>query len=78
MGDWSFRKGKTCRHEVMAESHGSRFMVHLGGDKMYQDMRRQYWWSGMKRDIAVFVSKCDTCQLVKGGPSETRQDFYNH
>ena len=53
------------RHAVMTESHGSRFAVHPGGDKMYQDMRRQYWWAGMKRDIAEFVSKCATCQLVK-------------
>ena len=58
-------EGEELRHEVMAESHGSRFAVHPGGDKMYQAMRRQYWWSGMKRDIAVFVSKCATCQLVK-------------
>ena len=54
-------EGAELRHEVMTHSHGSRFAVHPGGDKMYQDMRRQYWWSGMKKDIAEFVSKCSTC-----------------
>jgi hypothetical protein len=53
------------RRDVLTESHGSTFAVHPGGDKMYQDMRRQYWWAGMKKDIAVFVSKCATCQRVK-------------
>ena len=49
----------------MTESHGLRFMVHPGGYKIYQDMRQQYWWSGIKIDIIEFVSKCATCQLVK-------------
>nr|GEZ46119.1 hypothetical protein [Tanacetum cinerariifolium] len=30
-------------------------------DKMYHDLRDMYWWSGMKRDIATYVSKCLTC-----------------
>jgi len=58
-------EGEDLRHAVMTQSHGSKFTVHPGGDKMYQDMRRQYWWSGLKRDIAEFVSKCSTCQMVK-------------
>ena len=32
---------------------------------MYHDLRRQYWWQGMKRDVAQFFSKCLTCQQVK-------------
>ena len=32
---------------------------------MYQDLVRQFWWRGMKRDVAAFVSKCLTCQQVK-------------
>ena len=41
------------------------FAVHPGGNKMYQDLKRQYWWSGMKKDVAQFVSTCLTCQQVK-------------
>ena len=33
--------------------------------KMYRDLREVYWWNGMKRDIADFVSKCPNCQQVK-------------
>ena len=32
---------------------------------MYRDMKRQYWWKGMKRDVARYISKCAMCQQVK-------------
>ena len=53
------------REEVLREFHYSRFAVHLGGTKMYQDLRRQYYWSGMKRHVGDFVQRCLTCQQVK-------------
>ena len=53
------------REEILKEFHCSRFSVHLGGTKMYQDLRRQYYWSGMKRHVGDFVRRCLTCQEVK-------------
>ncbi|GKB46528.1 putative reverse transcriptase domain-containing protein, partial [Tanacetum coccineum] len=50
---------------IMDESHKTRYSVHPGADKMYHDLRDMYWWSGMKRDIATYVSKCLTCSKVK-------------
>ncbi|GKE63669.1 putative reverse transcriptase domain-containing protein [Tanacetum coccineum] len=47
------------------EAHKSEYSVHLGADKMYYDMRDRYWWPGMKKDAAVYVSKCLTCLKVK-------------
>ena len=38
------------RKELLQESHRSRFTIHPGGTKMYRDMRRTFWWEGMKRD----------------------------
>jgi hypothetical protein len=32
---------------------------------MYQDLKKNFWWTGMKREIAKYVSECDTCQRVK-------------
>ena len=43
------------REEILKEFHCSRFSVHPGGTKMYQDLRRQYYWSGMKRHVGDFV-----------------------
>ena len=53
------------REEILREFHCSRFSVHLGGTKMYQDLRRQYYWSGMKRHVGDFVRRCLMCQHVK-------------
>ncbi|GJR35801.1 putative reverse transcriptase domain-containing protein [Tanacetum coccineum] len=53
------------RTVVMDEVHKSKYSVHPGADKMYYDLRDMYWWPGMKRDIATYVSKCLTCSKVK-------------
>ncbi|GJW36076.1 putative reverse transcriptase domain-containing protein [Tanacetum coccineum] len=49
----------------MHESHKSKYSIHLGLDKMYQDLKLLYWWLNMKDDIATYVSKCLTCAKVK-------------
>ena len=49
------------REAILREFHYSRFSVHPGGTKMYQDLRRQYYWSGMKRHVGDFVRRCLTC-----------------
>ena len=53
------------REEILREFHCSRFSVHPGGTKMYQDLRRQYYWSGMKRHVGDFFRRCLTVQQVK-------------
>ena len=46
---------KNLREEILKEFHCSRFAMHQGGTKIYQDLRRQYYWSGMKRHVRDFV-----------------------
>ncbi|GJT33355.1 putative reverse transcriptase domain-containing protein [Tanacetum coccineum] len=50
---------------IMHESHKSKYSVHPGSNKMYQDMKQLYWWPNMKDDISTYVSKCLTCLKVK-------------
>ncbi|GJX95869.1 putative reverse transcriptase domain-containing protein [Tanacetum coccineum] len=50
---------------IMHESHKSKYSIHPGSDKMYQDMKKLYWWPNMKAEIATYVSKCLTCAKVK-------------
>nr|GEY70199.1 putative reverse transcriptase domain-containing protein [Tanacetum cinerariifolium] len=50
---------------IMHESYKSKYPVHPGFDKMYQDMKKLYWWPNMKANIATYVSKCLTCAKVK-------------
>jgi len=53
------------REMILREAHNSRFSIHPGTAKMYQDLRQHYWWRWMKKDIVGFVSRCLNCQQVK-------------
>ncbi|KAI3802065.1 hypothetical protein L1987_30189 [Smallanthus sonchifolius] len=53
------------RAVLMNEAHKTRYSVHPGADKMYKGLHQQYWWPGMKKDIALYVAKCLTCSKVK-------------
>ncbi|GJU30777.1 putative reverse transcriptase domain-containing protein [Tanacetum coccineum] len=53
------------RTVIMHESHKSKYSIHPGSDKMYQDLKKLYWWPNMKANIATYVSKCLTCAKVK-------------
>ncbi|GKD64609.1 putative reverse transcriptase domain-containing protein, partial [Tanacetum coccineum] len=50
---------------IMHESHKSKYSIHPGSDKMYQDLKKLYWWPNMKATIAEYVDKCLTCSRVK-------------
>nr|GFC10328.1 putative reverse transcriptase domain-containing protein [Tanacetum cinerariifolium] len=50
---------------IMHESHKSKYSIHPGSDKMYQDLKKLYWWPNMKAEISIYVSKCLTCAKVK-------------
>ncbi|GJT39866.1 putative reverse transcriptase domain-containing protein [Tanacetum coccineum] len=53
------------RSVIMHESHKSKYAVHPGFEKIYQDMKKLYWWPNIKADIATYVRKCLTCAKVK-------------
>nr|GFB19158.1 putative reverse transcriptase domain-containing protein [Tanacetum cinerariifolium] len=53
------------RTVIMHESHKSKYSIHPGSEKMYQDMKKLYWCPNMKAGIATYVSKCLTCAKVK-------------
>nr|GEY23834.1 putative reverse transcriptase domain-containing protein [Tanacetum cinerariifolium] len=53
------------RTVIMHESHKSKYFIYSSSDKMYQDMKKLYWWPNMKADIATYVRKCLTCAKVK-------------
>ncbi|GJR04520.1 putative reverse transcriptase domain-containing protein [Tanacetum coccineum] len=52
---------------IMHESHKSKYFIHPGSDKMYQDLKKLYWWPNMKAEIAIYVNKCLTCAKTATG-----------
>ncbi|GJU38654.1 putative reverse transcriptase domain-containing protein [Tanacetum coccineum] len=42
---------------IMHESHKSKYLIHPGSNKIYQDLKKLYWWPDMKAEIATYVKK---------------------
>jgi hypothetical protein len=55
----------SLRETILKEAHDSDYSIHPGSTKMYQDLKRKYWWYGLKRDVVAHVAMCDVCQRVK-------------
>ncbi|XP_073061747.1 uncharacterized protein [Primulina eburnea] len=53
------------RQGLLRRAHCSRYSIHPGGKKMYKDLRSQFWWKRMKRDVIDFVRRCLNCQQIK-------------
>jgi hypothetical protein len=58
-------KDHQLRKQILDEAHLPKFSIHPGSTKMYQDLRQNFWWTRMKREVAKYVSECDICQRVK-------------
>ena len=61
---WVPATGET-RHTLMDEAHKSKFSIHPGATKMYRDLRVDYQWPWMKRDVTKYAEKCLTCLKIK-------------
>jgi hypothetical protein len=56
---------EALKKKILDEAHTSRYSIHPSSTKMYHDLRQQFWWTRMKREIARYVSEYDTCRKVK-------------
>jgi hypothetical protein len=56
---------KSIRELILKEAHETAYSIHPGSEKMYQDLKKIFWWYGMKREIAEYVVVCDSCQRSK-------------
>ncbi|GJY77324.1 putative reverse transcriptase domain-containing protein [Tanacetum coccineum] len=59
------------RNLIMHEPYKSKYSIHPGSDKMYQDLKKLYWWPNMKAIIVKYVGKCLTCSRVKAEYQKT-------
>jgi len=58
-------KDRDLCNKILDEAHSSKLSIHLGSSKMYQDLKPRFWWTKMKKEIAAYVARCDTCCRVK-------------
>ncbi|KAA0063211.1 hypothetical protein E6C27_scaffold205G00190 [Cucumis melo var. makuwa] len=66
------KQGRSCvsniselKNAILEEAHSSAYAMHPGSTKMYRTLKKTYWWSGMKQEIAEYVDRCLICQQVK-------------
>ncbi|XP_021763969.1 uncharacterized protein LOC110728632 [Chenopodium quinoa] len=62
-GRWCVpQKCEEVKRKLMEKGHNTPYSVHPGGDKLYKDLKKMYWWPRMKNEVAEFVTKCLNCQ----------------
>ncbi|KAE9013736.1 hypothetical protein PR001_g15328 [Phytophthora rubi] len=57
------------RHRVLYEAHDTPLSGHLGREKTYTSVVRNFWWPHMYKWVRKYVQTCETCQRVKPVPS---------
>jgi hypothetical protein len=50
---------------IKKEAHVTAYSIHPGSEKMYQDLKKRFWWYRMKTEKAEYVARCDSCQRIK-------------
>jgi hypothetical protein len=65
---------------ILKEAHETAYSIHPSSEKMYQDLKKKFWWYGMKREITEHVAMCDRLIVVGGSRQSTRDqlDCCNH
>ncbi|XP_074264523.1 uncharacterized protein LOC141587008 [Silene latifolia] len=63
----------------MTDAHCTPSSIHLRGDKLYKDLKKTFWWPGMKKEVAEFVARCltfqrEACGTVTGVPKDIVSD----
>jgi hypothetical protein len=58
-------KDRELKNQLIDEAHLSKLSIHPRSRKIYQELRPRYWWIKMKKELAVYVARCDTCCRVK-------------
>ena len=52
---------------LFQQAHGGRFGAHLSDAKVYSELGRHYWWSGMRKDITCWTRGCVVCATYTTG-----------
>ena len=49
--------GNELKKEVLKEADPSAYSIHPGSTKIYKDLKKHYWWNGIKKDFGEYVAK---------------------
>ena len=57
-GKWYLAVQVSLRSALLADAHGGLFAGHLGEKRVYDRLRRSYWWQGMRSDVRKHCRSC--------------------
>ena len=60
---------QSLRHQLFTHTHAGPLAAHLGSQRMLAQLRRLYYWPGMRRDIDAWCRQCEGCAVSRGPPS---------
>ena len=49
------------REGLIQEAHGGKLAGHLRDAKIFGQLSKSYWWSGMRKEVTLFCRSCETC-----------------
>ena len=73
---WCIIVPKHLRQTLLEEAHSGQFAGHFAEKKVYDRLRRYYWWKGIRSDIRHHCRGCLTCATRKGGRKPTRPPLH--
>jgi hypothetical protein len=56
---------QSTRELILKEADETAYSIHPRSEKMYQDLKKKFWWYGMKRETAEHMAICDSSQRIK-------------
>ena len=59
----------SLRHQLFIHTHAGPLAAHLGSQRMLAQLRRLYYWPGMRKDIDAWCRQCEGCAISRGPPS---------
>ncbi|KAI5630759.1 integrase core domain-containing protein [Phthorimaea operculella] len=62
---WKLVVPSEHRNSIIAQNHCTPTAAHFGTFKTYHRIKLNYFWPGMYKDVATFISRCDTCLAYK-------------
>ena len=71
-GRWCIVVPKKLHSQLLNEAHAGCFGGHLSEKKVYDKLRRSYWWYGLRRDVRRFCRSCLNC-VTRRGPGHSHR-----
>ncbi|UYV69423.1 hypothetical protein LAZ67_6003537 [Cordylochernes scorpioides] len=67
---WLLIVPKQMRHEILKDVHGTPMAGHLGFAKIYDRVRKRFYWPELYRTVSQYIAHCKECQRRKGVPQK--------